>query len=164
VIGSSSWSTLGPQLGDPVSDLSDGHTTGAATLPRNYLRRRRRQDIDVELVALGVSHDAPAEAFQLAGTTGFKPPAAKRFDLGGGRVQVLDNQINVQAVLPDLRFWDVLEPDRQAVLGPDSTTNWPSPIMLSTSTFSSPHQNPASRPGSMASITRYPIEAFMASS
>ena len=41
----------------------------------------------------------------------------------------------------------------------DSTTNCPSPIVASTCTSSSAHQNGTSLPGSVASMTRKPTEA-----
>lgn len=44
------------------------------------------------------------------------PPAAERSDLRRGRVQVLDDEVEVEPVLSRLRLGDALEPDGQAIL------------------------------------------------
>lgn len=41
----------------------------------------------------------------------------------------------------------------------DYTTNWPSPMVVSTVTSSSLAQKAASRSGAVVSMTRYPIDA-----
>src|SRR5580692_1688206 len=75
------------------------------------------QNVDVELVALRVSHASPLETLKLAGAPGLKPPPAERLDLGSGLVQILDHQIEVQPVLACLPFTYALEPHGKAGLG-----------------------------------------------
>jgi hypothetical protein len=53
------------------------------------MRFTGRQDVNVELVALWVSHETPSKAFEFPGAAGFEPPAAERFDLRGGVVEVV---------------------------------------------------------------------------
>src|SRR6202044_1818288 len=61
--------------------------------------------------------------------------------------------------LPDLLSGTCWKPTVRPSSVRDSTTNWPSPIVVSTCTLSSAHQNGASRCGSVVSTTRYPTEA-----
>lgn len=63
------------------------------------LRLGGRQRDDVELIAFGIGHHPPPEAVQIAGFAGFEPPAAEGLDLGGGGVEVVHYQVEVQPVL-----------------------------------------------------------------
>ena len=53
----------------------------------------RRQDVEVELVSVGVGHPPPAETFQLTGPARLKPSAAECLRLPGGRVEVVNDQV-----------------------------------------------------------------------
>ena len=55
-----------------------------------------RQHVNVELVAVGVGHLPPPEPLQLPRLPRLQPPTAQALDLGRRRVQVLDDQIQVQ--------------------------------------------------------------------
>ena len=55
---------------------------------------------EIELVALWVRHATPPEAFELTGVARLEPSTSELLDLGRGRVQVIDDEIEMHSVLP----------------------------------------------------------------
>jgi len=75
-----------------------------------------RSDFKVELVAFGVRHATPPEACEFPGSTRFEPTPAKRLDLGGCRVQVIDEEVEMETVLAELRVADSLKANDEPFL------------------------------------------------
>jgi hypothetical protein len=100
----------------------------------------------------------------LEGVPGLEPTSTERLDLSGGRVEVVDDEIEVHPVLPRLAFRESLEADREAFLRRRQKQEAPSPMVVWTWTPSRPQQKGARRFGSTESIARNPTFAAMMSS
>lgn len=147
-----------------------GCGAGAAALTQaahgvlSWSLRVAGEHVEIELVAFRVRHAAPGEAVQLAGVPGLEPSSTERLDLSGGRVEVVDDEIEVHPVLPGFTFRHSLEADREAFFRGRQEEECTFPDVVSTSTPSRPHQKGARRFGSTESIARYPTFAAVTAS
>jgi hypothetical protein len=132
-----------------------GWSGSSSRQPRAHLPgwSRSRQEVDVELVAAGIGHASPPEAFQLAGGTGLKPAPAQGFDLVRSPAEIVDIRSRCSRFLPALASGTRWKPIVRPSFEGDNTTNWPSQMVVSTVTSSGLAQKVASRSGAVVSMT-----------